>query len=137
MKAYRDDELQLREQWLAEEAAGISWWDFSRLDGRVVTEPLPWDYRQIVEKYLKPDFELIDLGTGGGEFLLSLHHPYDKTHVTEAYPPNIELCLARLTPLGIKVREAADESTIPYADNKFDIVLSRHESLLLTRCTEC
>ncbi len=30
--------------------------------------------------------------TGGGEFLLSLHHPYENTSAAEAYPPNVQLC---------------------------------------------
>ena len=39
----------------------------------------------LVKHYLKPDHELLDMDTGGGEFLLSLKHPYEKTSATEAY----------------------------------------------------
>ena len=46
------------------------------------------DYKNIVKSYIKKDDEILDLDTGGGEFLLSLSHPYSKTSATEAYPPN-------------------------------------------------
>jgi SAM-dependent methyltransferase len=115
-------------EWLAEEAAAFQGWDFSRLDGRMIEEPLPWDYREIVGQYLHADHKMLDMGTGGGEFLLSLNHPYQNVFVTEAYPPNVELCYKKLTPLGITVRQIADDDILPYDDAMFDIVLNRHES---------
>ena len=90
-----------REQWLREEKAAFEGWDFSYLKGRCISEALPWEYRGILAEYLKPDDMLLDMGTGGGEFLLSLDHPPKQTCVTEAYPPNIALCHERLAPLGI------------------------------------
>ena len=50
-----------------------------------------------------PEKELLDMGTGGGEFLLTLGHPGEHTTVTEGYPPNVQLCRQRLEPLGIQV----------------------------------
>ena len=47
----------------------------------------PGDYFSVVKNYLFMDSVLLDIDTGGSEFLLSLHHPYDKTSATEAYPP--------------------------------------------------
>lgn len=55
-------------------------------------ESLPWNYKDIVKSYLKPEYKLLDMGTGGGEFLLSLNHPYENTLVTEAWIPNVKLC---------------------------------------------
>ncbi len=118
----------LREAWLAEQAqARIHGWDFSHLDGRCSEEDdLPWDYRAIVCAYLKPSSRLLDLETGGGEFLLSLNHPGENTAATEGYPPNVALCEARLKPLGIDFREVRDASALPFADGRFDIVIDRH-----------
>jgi SAM-dependent methyltransferase len=119
---------ELRSIWLAEETAAFQGWDFSRLNGLMTEEPLPWDYRDIIGQFLHPEHKLLDMGTGGGEFLLSLKHPHQNTYITEAYPPNIVLCLDRLAPLGITVRQIADDDMIPYDDVRFDIVLNRHES---------
>ena len=66
-----------------EESKTITGWDFSYLDGRWDDEELPWDYKAIVLQYLNPNYKLLDMGTGGGEFLMSLNHPYNNTSVTE------------------------------------------------------
>lgn len=121
---------QFMKQWKQEEAYAFEGWDFSHIDGRSEEEPLPWDYRETVLSYLKPNLRLLDMGTGGGEFLLTLNHPYSLTSVTEAYPPNIDLCRKRLAPLGIRVTgivDGADEA-LPFEDQRFDIVINRHES---------
>ena len=82
------NEHELINIWKKEElAAHIHGWDFSHIEGRYTEETdLPWDYRHIILDYLKPEMKLLDIDTGGGEFLLSLHHPYGKTSATEAYP---------------------------------------------------
>lgn len=123
------NKLELIEYLKQEEAKGISGWDFSYLDGRWEDEELPWDYRKIVLGYLKPEFMLLDIGTGGGEMLLTLNHPYVNTFVTEGYKPNYELCIEKLSPLGIKVfNYIGDEEFKDFEDNQFDIVINRHES---------
>ena len=118
----------LRQTWLAEEAASFQGWDFSYLDRRFIEEPLPWDYREVVWQYLQPEHRLLDMGTGGGEVLLSLEHPYDHISVTEAYAPNVAMCLEYLAPLGITVRQIYADDVVPYDDAAFDIVINRHES---------
>lgn len=71
-----------------EDAAQIHGWDFSHIHGRYQEEQdLPWDYEAIVRRSLRRDDALLDFDTGGGEFLLSLHHPHSKTWATEGYPP--------------------------------------------------
>lgn len=118
----------LKKQWLQEEqAAKIHGWDFSYIDGRYEQENnLPWDYKAIIRDYLSSDSNLLDIDTGGGEFLLSLKHPYQNTSATEGYPPNIDLCRSVLLPLGIDFRAAKDVSHLPFEDHSFDIVINRH-----------
>lgn len=118
----------LRKEWEAEEKiAHIHGWDFSHIHGRYdEEEDLPWDYREIVEEYRKDDMKLLDYDTGGGEFLLSLHHPYGNTAATEGYPPNVELCKEVLLPMGIDFRECDDASKVPFADGSFDLMINRH-----------
>lgn len=119
---------ELIRSWKEEEKiAHIKGWDFSHLDGRFESdEDLPWDYESIVREYLKDDMYLMDYDTGGGEFLLSLDHPYDKTAATEGYPPNVELCRKTLLPLGIDLKACSDPSKIPFEDGSFDILINRH-----------
>ena len=97
------NEKELREIWEKEEAvAHIHGWDFSHIDERYEEEEnLPWDYANIIKKYLKNDMRILDYDTGGGEFLLSLKHPFANTAATEGYRPNVELCKEKLLPLGI------------------------------------
>lgn len=118
----------LREEWRAEEAAPLTGWDFSHLDGRWGDEPLPWDYKKLVNQYRRSEQKLLDVGTGGGEFLLSLGHPFENTAVTETWEPNIRLCKERLEPRGIRVAPVEEHAPLPFADGAFDLAINRHAS---------
>lgn len=110
-----------------EEIAYIKGWDFSHIHGRYDEEnDLPWDYEKIVRQYLREDSNILDYDTGGGEFLLSLNHPFDKTSATEGFKPNVQLCRERLLPLGIKFKECSIPSKIPYDNESFDMIINRH-----------
>ena len=119
---------ELRALWKQEEScARIQGWDFSHIRGRYEEEDvLPWDYGAIVRGVLRDDMKLLDYDTGGGEFLLSLRHPYENTAAMEGYPPNVALCEERLLPLGIDIRACKDAAHIPFGDGAFDIVINRH-----------
>ena len=119
---------ELYKAWKAEEEAALMvGWDFSHIRGRYTEEEdLPWDFREVIGEYLKPEHRLLDIDTGGGEFLLSLGHPYSLTSATEGYPPNVELCRQNLSPLGIDVQEASDYTALPFEDGAFDVVMNRH-----------
>lgn len=119
---------ELRAEWKREErCAKITGWDFSHIEGRYgEEEDLPWDYAALIRGVLREEMKLLDYDTGGGEFLLSLGHPYANTCATEGYPPNVLLCRERLLPLGIDLRECSDASRVPFGDAAFDIVINRH-----------
>ena len=70
-----------------EEIAHIHGWDFSPVEGRVVEAPPPWDYREEILRHLKPEMRILDIDTGGGEFLLSLQHPHKNTAAKESFRP--------------------------------------------------
>ena len=124
------DRNYLKAIWEQEEnAAHIHGWDFSHIHGRYEEEAdLPWDYEALVRQHLESGLDIMDYDTGGGEFLLSLHHPYDKTSATEGYPPNVRLCAEKLLPLGVNFKECHDPSDIPFEDEAFDLILNRHGS---------
>lgn len=119
---------QLKDLWKSEETRSFEGWDFSYITNRTEEEQLPWDYEAIVRANLLHDHRLLDMGTGGGEFLLSLNHPYEYTSATEYYPPNYELCQRTLVPLGITVKQVKDDDQLPFEENSFDLVINRHES---------
>ena len=118
----------LKRIWKHEEKiAHIHGWDFSHIRGRYEEEnDLPWDYERIIRQYLKNSLNLMDYDTGGGEFLLSLNHPYSKTAATEGYPPNVRLCSETLLPLGIDFKECNNPTKIPFEDESFDLMINRH-----------
>ena len=121
---------RLKSLWLHEEKiAHIHGWDFSHIEGRYEEEnDLPWDYRQVVDFYRKPHHQLLDMDTGGGEFLLSLGHPHENLSATEGYEPNVQLCKEVLLPLGVDFREADAEKELPFEEDRFDLVINRHGS---------
>ena len=118
----------LLKSWLhEEEIAHIHGWDFSHIHGKYeVEQDLPWNYEEIIRRYLRPEMKLLDIDTGGGEFLLSLGHPCCNLAATENYPPNVELCKRKLSPLGIDFRKADGGSVLPFGDQSFDMIINRH-----------
>lgn len=122
------NEAELIKVWEQEQSiAHIHGWDFSHLAGRYTEETdLPWDYQNIILDALTPDMKLLDVDTGGGEFLLSLHHPYGNTSAAESYPPNVQLCRETLLPLGIDFRAGDGQDALPFADASFDRIINRH-----------
>ena len=119
---------EMKTQWKAEEdIAHIHGWDFSHIEDRFSENTdFPWDYRQVIGQYLTEDKKLLDIDTGGGEFLLSLGHPYNNTAATENYEPNVQLCKEKLLPLGIDFRPADGRGELPFPEETFDIVIDRH-----------
>lgn len=112
----------------AERRAQIKGWDFSEIAGKWDDgdDLLPWDFAALVQQYRRDDQHLLDMDTGGGEFLLSIGHPYERTAATEGWAPNIALCKERLLPLGIDFRAMTDPKGMPFDDASFDLVLNRH-----------
>ncbi|MBA4689171.1 MAG: SAM-dependent methyltransferase [Candidatus Galacturonibacter soehngenii] len=119
---------ELKVIWKKEEAmAHIHGWDFTHIHGRYEEEnDLPWNYEKVVRQHIRSNFDMLDYDTGGGEFLLSLGHPYSRTSATEGYKPNVDLCREKLLPLGINFRACNKPSEIPYDDNTFDMIINRH-----------
>lgn len=108
----------------------FSGWDFSYLDGRRTIEDLPWDYAQEVRQEMKRASAMLDMGTGGGEFLATLAPFPEKTIATEAWAVNIPIARERLQPLGVKVQAIGmdDKHNLPFEDNSFDLIINRHEA---------
>ncbi|TDQ36782.1 methyltransferase family protein [Aureibacillus halotolerans] len=107
----------------------FSGWDFSYITktGRMVEAPLPWSYGSRVVDLMSKSNTLLDMGTGGGEFLASLKPLPATVHATEGYAPNIDVARKTLEPLGVRVAVLENEDRLPYEDGTFDLILNRHE----------
>ncbi|MFD1851733.1 class I SAM-dependent methyltransferase [Oceanobacillus bengalensis] len=104
-------------------------WDFSFVTetGRLQNELLSWSYGSIVRPLIQTVNSMLDMGTGGGEFL-SMLRPFPKSIIaTEAYKPNVSIAQRRLEPLGVKVVELVDEDNLPFETAQFDLIINRHE----------
>jgi len=106
-------------------------WDFSYLKGRITESALPWDYATRARERMRVAQSMLDMGTGGGEFLSSLAPLPPSTSATEGYAPNVILARQRLEPLGVKVFDMTGDQEnrqLPFPAEHFDLVINRHEA---------
>jgi len=117
-------------------------WDFSWLGDRISTVPLAWDFEDILLRHARRSPDMLDMGTGGGEFLAALPHRPSRTVATEAWPPNFDVAGAKLRPLGVTVVavEASPDNLdqepneqrgrLPFPSGSFALIANRHESFV-------
>lgn len=105
-------------------------WDFSFLEStrRMQEFPLSWNYRNKVMIEIHEVSSLLDMGTGGGEFLSTLDLLPKYTCATEGYKPNILIAKNKLEPLGVKVYEVENDECLPFDDETFELIINKHES---------
>ncbi|MEU6506893.1 methyltransferase domain-containing protein [Streptomyces sp. NPDC046942] len=106
-------------------------WDFSWFEGRATEERPSWGYAAKAGERLGGAEAALDIQTGGGEvldFALSRAEPDRPVLIaaTEGWAPNVAKATARLRPRGVVVVAAPDDAPLPFADEAFDLVLSRH-----------
>lgn len=108
----------------------FSGWDFSYITDtdRVRSDVLSWSYGSLAKHLIDSASSMLDMGTGGGEFL-SMLRPFPKSiFATEGYKPNIEIAKKRLEPLGVSVVAIEDDHNLPFDEHQFDLILNKHES---------
>jgi SAM-dependent methyltransferase len=111
-------------------AAPIDGWDFSWLDGRATEERPSWGYQRLMSQRLAAASAGLDIDTGGGEVLAGAP-AFPLTMVaTESWPPNATLATTLLHPRGVVVVATRDEPHLPFADEAFDLVTSRHATVV-------
>ncbi|CAL9488379.1 class I SAM-dependent methyltransferase [Streptomyces sp. enrichment culture] len=113
---------------LVAEAASVSvdGWDFSWLEGRATEERPSWGYQRLMSARLATVSSALDVQTGGGEVLAEAEKLPPAMAATEAWPPNVAKATALLRPRGVIVVADGDEPPLPFADNAFELVTSRH-----------
>src|SRR2546427_9727842 len=76
-------------------------WDFSWLRGRLDSQPLPWDYTATIAEHARSSPDLLDLGTGGGEWLPEPSNRPPRAPATGARGANVASRRARPGPPGL------------------------------------
>lgn len=126
------DRQELLAAWAAEERVQPDGWDFSSLEGRMSESSEPWDLADVWHAALASATRVLDMGTGGGEFLSRFVDVLpDRIVASEGWLPNIGVARDRLAPYEIGVVGTdpdEDGSHLPFADCSFDLVLNRHEA---------
>ncbi|MHA2253930.1 MAG: class I SAM-dependent methyltransferase [Candidatus Kariarchaeaceae archaeon] len=106
----------------------FSGWDFSHIRDRMETAPLPWSYTSKILYKLPLIGSLLDMGTGGGEFLHALQPLPVDTHATESFEPNIPIAKKRLAEVNVEVHAFQKDNELPFDSEYFDLIINRHES---------
>ncbi|WP_406440083.1 class I SAM-dependent methyltransferase [Streptomyces sp. NBC_00631] len=117
-------------------------WDFSWFEGRATEARPSWGYARAAGGRLARATAALDIQTGGGEVLdfalgaaasgrsqaLRAETP-DRPRLlaaTEGWPPNVTKASDLLSAHGVVVVAAPEDAPLPFADETFDLVLSRH-----------
>ncbi|MFC8981061.1 class I SAM-dependent methyltransferase [Streptomyces sp. NPDC057411] len=108
------------------ESVSVEGWDFSWLDGRATEERPSWGYQRAMSNRLATVSAALDIQTGGGEVLAGAEKLPPTMAATESWPPNVAKATRLLHPRGVVVVADPDEPPLPFADEAFDLVTSRH-----------
>lgn len=111
-------------------SADVDGWDFSWLEGRATEERPPWGYAKLLANRLTTASASLDIQTGGGEVLAEADTFPATAVATESWPPNIDKATRILHPRGVAVVATPDKPPLPFADNAFDLVTSRHPATI-------
>jgi SAM-dependent methyltransferase len=109
-------------------AASVDGWDFSWLDGRATEERPSWGYQRLMSERLATASAALDIDTGGGEVLAGAPTFPPTMVAVESWPPNAIRATRLLHPRGVVVVATRNEPTLPFADEAFDLVTSRHST---------
>ena len=103
-------------------------YNFQDVYSRVKIEGKKWNWTDIVEKYTAPNNTLLDLGTGGGEYLIELSKNTKKSCGIDNIKAMVDRAKQNAKEKGVHNVEfkLADVSKVPYAGGCFDIVTCRH-----------
>jgi len=123
---------QLVEEGNAEPVEG---WDFTWLHGRATEARPSWKYFDGLSDRVDAANAVLEIQTGGGErfaeILSRVSHKPKTLAATESWVPNVAIARRILEPLGVAVHEVADDATLPFEHETFDLVCSRHPTVAL------
>jgi SAM-dependent methyltransferase len=97
-------------------------WDFSGMSG--LRQPVPWDYRDVVLRYLRPSDVVLDVGTGAGERLRDLAPSFGHGLGIDADPEMVRL--AGKSPATGNLRFLVCSERLESVPETFDVIIDRH-----------
>jgi SAM-dependent methyltransferase len=112
------------------ESVPVEGWDFSWFDGRATEQRPSWGYARLLVQRVGQEPSVLDLQTGGGEVFARVLEQVERRPgrlaATESWPPNVAIATTNLAPFGVSVVQVADDAALPFPDEAFDLVVSRH-----------
>lgn len=95
---------------------------------RVGRDPAPWEYSEVVRRYLRPTDHVLDIGTGGGEWFLELAPNFGSGIGVDPDPAMMDAAREN-TPASLAEKlsfQLGRAEALPVPDAAFDVVLNRH-----------
>ena len=97
-------------------------WDFSSM--RETRQPVPWEYHDVVLRYLRPSDAVLDIGTGGGERLRDLAGAFGSGLGIDVDPAMVRFATENSAAPNLSFRACSDRlESVP---ETFDVIISRH-----------
>jgi AcrR family transcriptional regulator len=112
------------------EHAPMSGWDFSWLAGRATEARPPWGYARLLAERMTHAATALDVETGGGEVIAGLPRLAPLTVATEGWGPMIPAASRTLGARGVPLVHVPPADALPFADDSFDLVSSRHPTTM-------
>jgi SAM-dependent methyltransferase len=96
-------------------------WDFSRMN--VLRQPVPWNYHDLVVRFLRRTDSVLDIGTGGGETFTQLASLFARGLGIDPDAEMIQLAVANSTSGNVRFRVGSAE--LEAVSETFDVILDR------------
>jgi predicted RNA methylase len=112
---------------IAEEIGERSGWDFTGVRSEEAVSEVKFNYVDTIKEYLSGEEYLLDIGTGGGEFLLSLTSMAKRSWGVDIDNEMVETARHNLnssSPNNVEFL-VADGESLPFPDGFFDVVICR------------
>jgi SAM-dependent methyltransferase len=91
---------------------------------REVRQPVPWEYRDVVLRYLRPSDTVLDIGTGGGERLSELAEAFGSGLGIDIDPVMVRYAAENSAVPNLSFRVCSDRlESVP---EMFDVIIGRH-----------
>jgi SAM-dependent methyltransferase len=107
-------------------------WDFSGM--RTLQAPAPWEYSEVVARYLQPSGEVLDIGTGGGERFAAMADRFRRGVGIDIDPEMVALAVQSYSGRNLEFRVCS--ARLEGIATPFPVIINRHATLDLPAVTE-